>query len=188
MGIRGWVLKVFAALLILTALLASAAGQEGRPTGGLIYGHVYGYDMDGRLIPLSWAKITVMKDGEVVVVGYSSNGYYEVITPGGDLTITVEHPGYVNQTMEIYVSPSSATALNFNLERSGEPIPEYPAETYPLTVTLTLAALILLLKKRRCERKAAKADAKPQKAKIDTPPTASPRSNRRVLTPFSSGY
>jgi hypothetical protein len=148
MGNQVWVLRGLAALLILTALLTSATAREDRPIGGLIYGHVYGYDMDGRLIPLSWAKITVMREGEVVVVGYSSDGYYEVITPGGDLTITVEHPGYVNQTLDVYVSPSSATALNFNLERSGEPIPEYPAEAYPLIITLTLAGLLMLMKKK----------------------------------------
>lgn len=165
MGNLGRLLRGFAALLILTALLTSVAAQEDHSVGGLIYGHVYGYDMDGRLIPLSWAKITVMREGEVIVVGYSYDGYYEVITPGGDLTITVEHPGYVNQTMDIYVSPSSATALNFNLERSGEPIPEYPAEAYPLIITLSFAALLLLTKKRRHERDAAKSHANRQTAK-----------------------
>jgi len=128
------------------------AAQEGQPIGGIIYGTVHGFDMDDKLIPLGWATITIMKDGEIVAVGYSADGYYEIIVPGGELTITIDHPGYISQTVDLYVSPASSTALNFSLERSEEPIPEYPIQAAPIMLVVALLALLMISRKKLSRR------------------------------------
>ncbi|MEM4246613.1 MAG: carboxypeptidase-like regulatory domain-containing protein [Candidatus Bathyarchaeia archaeon] len=152
-GFGEMIIKRLGILIVLLSVLASAqfpvaCGEPPYPQGGSVHGMVLGYDIDDKLVPLSWAHITAEVDGVVVTGVSSADGYYEMFVPGGELTLRVEHPGYISQTVTIYVSPGSSTAINFNLERSNEPIPEYSPSTLP--VLMLLAILLLLLVLRRC--------------------------------------
>ena len=138
------------ALMILATIILAAPSTiaEEFEGGGEVHGMVYGYDMDGQLVALSWATVTAYKDGEVVGVVYTSDGFYSMYVPGGWIEVTIEHPGYETRSREVYVSDGSSTALNFNLERSNEPIPEYSSHLLPLALASAFMVVWLILRRR----------------------------------------
>ncbi|MEM3516799.1 MAG: carboxypeptidase-like regulatory domain-containing protein [Candidatus Bathyarchaeia archaeon] len=130
-------------LIVFSSLTIEGLTAEG---GGRVSGYIYGFTMDNTLTPLSWASITALNNNEVVEVAYSMNGFYEMFLPAGSYTLIVEHPGYKQRNITITVSNGSDTSLDFVLEQSGEPIPEF--NNYILTVlALTILAAFLILKK-----------------------------------------
>ena len=138
-------------LLVTTLLVGFSLGghaEELYPQGGGIQGKVLGFDMHDQLVPLSWATVTAEIDGEVVAEASSHDGHYEMFVPGGEITLTVEHPGYISQMVDVYVSPGSSTTINFTLERSNEPIPEYPIYIAPIVMAIVLITLLIVLRKR----------------------------------------
>jgi len=116
--------------------------------GGRISGYVYGFTIDNTLVPLSWASIKALENGEIVDIAYSMNGFYEMYLPTGSFTLIVEHPGYKTKNVTIIVSNGSDASLDFVLEQSGEPIPEF--NNYQLVfLALTILITILIIKKRK---------------------------------------
>jgi hypothetical protein len=146
---RGFKLVKLYKILILS-ILFGALTIEGLNAigGGRVSGYIYGFTMDNTLVPLSWVSITALKNGEIIEVAYSMNGFYEMYLPTGSFTLIVEHPGYKQKNATIIVSNGSDTSLNFVLEQSGEPIPEFNA--YALAVlSLAILTTLLILKKRK---------------------------------------
>jgi hypothetical protein len=116
--------------------------------GGRISGYIYGFTIDNTLVPLSWASITALENGEIVDIAYSKNGFYEMYLPEGSFTLIVEHPGYKQKNVTITVSNGADISLDFVLEQSGEPIPEF--NNYPLIIlALTILIALLIIKKRK---------------------------------------
>jgi hypothetical protein len=141
--------------LLSVVILAPVCAQESSQGGGSIRGMVYGLDVYDDLVPLHWAKITVEKEGVIYATIYTSEGYFEAFVPGGTLNITIEHDGYLTEVSEIYISPGSSTAINFYLDRSEEPIPEFPTYTIQILMAIVISAALLLtmrLKKRTLQK------------------------------------
>lgn len=112
--------------------------------GGIVYGQILGFNLYNELIPVVWAEVSAWRDGELVAKAYSmADGYYELILPVGWYTLRVEEPGYETESREIFVSSASATAINFVLELSGEPVykpkpkPKPPPAEYTVQVTVS---------------------------------------------------
>ncbi|MEM2123615.1 MAG: carboxypeptidase-like regulatory domain-containing protein, partial [Candidatus Bathyarchaeia archaeon] len=112
--------------------------------GGIVYGQILGFNIYDELIPVAWAEVSAWRDGELVAKAYSmAGGYYELILPVGWYTLRVEEPGYKVKSMEIFVSSASASAINFVLELSREPVykpkpqPEPPPAEYTVHVSVT---------------------------------------------------
>jgi len=139
---------LFVAVCLLAVLPRGLQAENPYPQGAGIHGTILGYDMHDQLVPLSWAQITAEIDGVVVAQASSHDGRYEMFVPGGELTLTAEHPGYVTQTMSVYVSPGSSTPIDFTLERSNAPIPEYPTNATTAMAVLAIFALLLILRRR----------------------------------------
>ncbi|MBS7656035.1 carboxypeptidase regulatory-like domain-containing protein [Candidatus Bathyarchaeota archaeon] len=140
--------KLFYPLILL--IIFSALTIEGLTAvgGGRVSGYIYGFTIDNTLTPLSWASITALENGEVIEVAYSMNGFYEMYLPTGSFTLIVEHPGYKQRNATIIVSNGSDTSLDFVLEQSGEPIPEFNAYTLAV-LSLAILTTLLILKKRK---------------------------------------
>ncbi|MEM3608039.1 MAG: carboxypeptidase-like regulatory domain-containing protein [Candidatus Bathyarchaeia archaeon] len=112
--------------------------------GGIVYGQILGFNIYNELIPVVWAEVSAWRDGEFVAKAYSmAGGYYELILPVGWYTLRVEEPGYEVESREIFVSSASASAINFVLELSGEPVykpkpkPEPPPAEYTVHVAVS---------------------------------------------------
>ena len=138
-------------LLILVAPLAAlaiprAGAQAWAGGGGVVYGYIYGYDWRGRLRPISWARIETA-DGLYSTT--SMDGFYELILPSGTFVIRVIAPGYAEQVVTVAVTSGSSSSLDFYLEQSHTPIPEYPAFAMPVIMALALALAMALTRRTR---------------------------------------
>jgi hypothetical protein len=120
--------------------------------GGMITGSVYGFDMWDELQPIAWASINA-NNGVTTFTAYSGGGgYYEMYVPSGSYNVTVVEPGYVTYTDAVSVAPGSASSINFYLEQSHVPVPEFPSGIV-LSVTLVLTLCAALLAMRRTKRR-----------------------------------
>jgi hypothetical protein len=117
--------------------------------GGIITGSVYGFDMFDQLQPISWASIYA-NNGRTTFVAYSSgDGYYEMYVPQGAYNVTVVQPGYVPYSSAVSVSEGSASTINFYLEQSHVPVPEYPSGIASAIAVLALAAVLVAARRTK---------------------------------------
>jgi len=114
--------------------------------GGLVRGMVRGYDMYSRLYSLSWATVTA-SDGKVSFSASTRDGYYELFLPEGTYILTATLVGYKDQTISIVVLNGSTTSINFELEESGIPIPEFSSNVMMAITFLTLLLCIGFLRR-----------------------------------------
>jgi hypothetical protein len=140
------------ALALLGARLAIAQPQLNPSVGGgQITGQVLGFTYDEQLIPVEWASVTA-SNGPYRFVAYTgSGGYYDMVVPAGSYNVTVAPPGYKAYSNTVAVSDGSASTINFYLEQSHVPVPEFPtgmASTIAV-VAITAALAVMKLRKRR---------------------------------------
>jgi len=110
--------------------------------GGLIRGNVYGFNMYDQLIPIEWAPVTA--SGRYNFVSYTgAGGKYEMFVPVGIYNVTVVSPGYKAYSMSITVADGSSSAINFYLEQSGVPIPEFQPDAFSIVLFVALASVLL---------------------------------------------
>ena len=140
-------------LMIAKEANASTETQTSYGAGGRLHGFVYGFNVWDELVPVSWASITATQNGQIIDQAYSSDGFYEMYLPGGDFEVSVESPGYFTEQRSILMGDGSDYALDFYLERNNQPIPEYPIFAVQIAAVLSLAATLLILKKKRLVRK-----------------------------------
>ncbi len=120
--------------------------------GGRVTGYVYSYTMYDELIPIVWADIEA-KSGSMRLVAYSGgNGFYEMYVPTGTWTLTVTEPGYKPQSMPVVISNGATLGINFYLERSQVPIPEYDQVIAPVILAFGLALAVLVSRRRKLAR------------------------------------
>lgn len=142
------------ALALLGARLAIAQSQPSQsygPGGGQIRGQVLGFDMYDQLQPIEWANVTATNGQYRFMVSSGSGGYYEMYVPAGVYNVTVAYPGYKAYSNTVAVSDGSASTINFYLEESHVPVPEFPtgmASTIAV-VAITAALAVMKLRKRR---------------------------------------
>lgn len=149
---------LFAFLIAGSSLLVSAqtgSQQYVGGGGGLIRGNVYGFDMWDELEPIAWASVTAT-NGQYRFVAYTGgSGYYEMFVPVGAYNVTVNPAGYVPYSNTVSVSDGSSSAINFYLEESHVPVPEYPQGAFIFVLFAALASVLIvqrmMLKRRRVE-------------------------------------
>jgi len=119
--------------------------------GGMITGSVYGFDMYDELVPIDWATVRAQNSQYNFVSYTGGGGYYEMYVPEGTYNVTVVEPGYLSYSNVVAVSPGSASTINFYLEQSHVPVPEFPAGMATALMVLSLAAVLVAA--RRTKRK-----------------------------------
>jgi hypothetical protein len=120
-----------------------------------IRGTVYWYDQYGNLRPLAWAQVIAEgQSGEPTVVSTTTDGTYMMWVAPGTYNVTASlDPGYTPVSHAVTITPGGVAAVDFELEPSGEPIPEYPAAVQPVMLAVAaLAAAVMIRRRRRADR------------------------------------
>lgn len=142
------------ALVLLGAKLVAAQSQPVQyygPGGGMIRGYILGFDMYEQLEPIEWASVYA-NNGQQSFVAYSSGGgYFEMFVPSGNYNVTVVEPGYKPYSSAVSVSNGSSSTIDFYLEQSHVPVPEFPVGIASIITIATLSGALLAI--RRTKRK-----------------------------------
>ena len=135
-------LTVLAVTVITFAVVPSHASLS------VIRGTIYWYDQYGNLHPFSWVQVTATSaDGGVTTTSSTVDGTYVLYVAPGTYDVTASpNPAFISQSKSVTVSPGGVAAgVDFQLEPSGKPIPEYPSVAQPiLLLVATLAAAVFL--------------------------------------------
>ena len=149
------------ALLIIVLVVGALATvawttpTAGARSGGSIGGVVYWMDQYGNARLMPWAQVTA-DDGVSQITTYTTDGSYAMWLPVGTYDITASAPpGFAPDTRPgIVVSQGSSTSLDFELNQTGQPIPELPPWSQPLVVLATLAVTVLAVRRYKIRSKA----------------------------------
>lgn len=153
--VRYLVVTVLAiALMILGSKFVAAQPhslQYNGPGGGMIKGYVLGFDMNDQLQPVGWASIYAGNGVQTFRAYSSGGGYYEMFVPTGTYNVTVVEPGYKPYSSMVAVANGSTSTINFYLEESHVPVPEFPVGMATIITVATLSAALIAM--RRAKRK-----------------------------------
>jgi len=134
------------------AFAQSRTDQYYEAGGGTIQGDVLGFDMFNQLEPIAWATVTA-QNGQYRLVAYSSSsGYYDMYVPAGHYNVSVSEPGYKLGSSFVVVSPGSSNSINFDLEESHVPVPEFPSGMISVIAVVALSAALLAMRRTRRKR------------------------------------
>lgn len=157
LSIVGLAAILFAFLLAAGSFVvfAQTSTQQQYGGGGMIRGNVYGFDMYDQLQPIAWASVIASNAQYSFVASTSGGGYYEMYVPTGAYNVTVNPPGYAPYSSSVAVSDGSSSAINFYLEQSHVPVPEYPQGAFVLVLFVALASVLVvqrtMLRRRRLQ-------------------------------------
>jgi hypothetical protein len=115
----------------------------------MITGSVYGFDMYDELVPIAWAPVYASNARYTFTAYTGGGGYYEMFVPQGTYNVTVVQPGYVPYTSVAAVSAGSASTINFYLEESHVPVPEFPSGMVSAIAVLAFAAVLVAVKRSK---------------------------------------
>jgi len=149
--VRSIILTSIIALMLLEGRLVAAQSQPAQFSGGggYISGTVLGFDMYDQLQPIVWAAIYA-NNGQRTFITYSgSGGFYEMFVPVGTYNVTVLEAGYVLTSSSVSVSDGSSSTINFNLEQSHVPVPEFPASSTLILLAALSIAMVALRRRKR---------------------------------------
>ena len=150
---RYFVLAAFTIAVLLMGTRLVNAHPQVQPTygggGGMITGSVYGFDMFDELEPIAWASVYATSGPYSFVAYTGGGGHYEMYVPQGTYNVTVVEPGYVPYSSVVAVSPGSASTINFYLEQSHIPVPEFPSGMALAVTVLALAAVLVATRRTR---------------------------------------
>jgi len=143
------------ALMLLGAKLVAAQSQPqqygGGGGGGMIRGTVLGFNMFDQLEPIAWATVYANGGHRTFIAYSSSGGFYEMFVPAGRYNVTVTQPGYLSYSNSVAVSDGSTSSINFVLEQSHVPVPEFQPNMTFIVMVLTLAGA-LFVRRRSMKR------------------------------------
>jgi hypothetical protein len=106
-------LRAFLALVSIIPLLVMPLNVD---AAGLLGGRVIGIDMNGNLVALPRATVTVYAKGAPIQsVSPGFDGSYSMSLPSGIYVVTAEHPGFNAQSRIVEVSDWRLTPLDFYL-------------------------------------------------------------------------
>jgi hypothetical protein len=132
--------------VIVSALLTGTASATlSLNRLALVSGNVYGSNMFGEPIPLSWAVVSAY--GPSLVTTSSLDGFYEMWLKNGTYQVAASLPGYKAQAIEVCASIASETCVDFALKPLGASIPELSAAEPTLLAALVTAHKLLHRKK-----------------------------------------
>ena len=140
-------LTIGAIALLVSPCFEAQATIVGR---GMLAGRVYGYDMYDQAIPLVWARVYAYMNN--ILVGEAStggNGTFFMPVPAGLLNVTVVCPGFRTQAKTVAISDGGMAQMNFYLERSEVPIPEFEASYLQIVALVLLVSTLVLTKRKR---------------------------------------
>jgi hypothetical protein len=140
--------SIWMPILFLLSFTVLAATFEQASAGGSIQGTVYARNYMGDYRQTGWANITVAGTSNVYPAQFNQGGYYTVFLPNGNYMITCNLPGYKEINRQVSVSDGSATSLNFYMEQSGVPIPEFHEYLTPIMASMALLMVLILQRKR----------------------------------------
>jgi hypothetical protein len=144
-------------LIILVAIFATSADTVSlvladtlaeQYVGGYLHGWVYGFNSDNYLLPIAQARVTATNGPSVFSAASDTDGGYELFIPVGNYSVTVAEPGYVSYSAAIVVTGGSASVINFYLEESHVPVPEFRSELFSIVLALSLIVMLLPKKSR----------------------------------------
>jgi hypothetical protein len=148
-GVRVVTLVVLVVATFAFVVLPSRALPSG------IGGTVYWYDQYGNLHPFSWVQVKAVGVGGAVTVTSSTvDGAYMLWVPAGTYNVTASsEPGFIPQSKMVIVTDGSvAGGVDFQLEASGNPVPEYPESLLPIVLLATTAAAVVIIRRRIPQR------------------------------------
>ena len=116
----------------------------------VIRGTVYWYDQYGNLRPLAWAQVIAEGDGgePVMVVSTTDGTYIMWVAPGTYNVTASSEPGYIPVSYTVTVSDGGSATVDFELEPSGKPIPEYPVAIQPVMLAVAALAAAVMIRRR----------------------------------------
>jgi len=133
-------------LLVVGAAVASAQSNPEQTFlggGGMIRGNVYGFNMWDELVPIEWATVTAANSRYSFVAYTGGGGTYEMFVPMGVYNVTVAPPGYKAYSISVTVGDGSSSSINFYLEQSGVPVPEFQPAAFSIVLFVALASVLL---------------------------------------------
>jgi hypothetical protein len=116
---------------------------------GYLYGQVLGFDQYNYLVPISWAKVIATNGMSVFAASTGGDGFYGMYLPAGYYNVTAIEPGFVPHTIFVAVSDGSSSSINFYLEQSHIPVPEFQPQMILAVMVIALAATFLAKRARR---------------------------------------
>ncbi len=136
-------------LLATLVLLSSVAGSlDVRATGPVqICGMVLGKNLQGDLRPIGFANVTAVA-GIAKITQPTFDGSYCMFLLPGTYSLTAASPGYISKTIQVAVTGGELNGIDFNLDPSGAPIPEFPLVPLPLLAALALFIVVTRLRRR----------------------------------------
>jgi hypothetical protein len=148
--------SVIVALILLSVKFAAAQTQPFQSSGtggGMIMGTVLGFNMYYQLIPIAWAAVYANNGLHTFIAYSSTGGFYEMFVPTGLYNVTVIQPGYKAYSNVVAVSDGSSSTINFTLEQSHVPVPEFQPNVTLIVMVLTLAGALVIRRRSTKRRK-----------------------------------
>ena len=141
-----------AALLTVLALTVfTFAVVPSNASLSVISGTIYWYDQYGNLHPFSWVQVNATSaDGDVTTTSSTLDGTYVLYVAPGTYDVTASpNPAFISQSKTVMVSPGGmAAGVDFQLEPSGKPIPEYPSVAQPILLLMATLAAAVFVRRR----------------------------------------
>ena len=142
------VFTVLLGLLLVVGVAVASAQSNPEQTflggGGAIRGNVYGFNMWDQLTPIEWATVTAVNSRYSFAAYTGGGGGYEMFVPVGVYNVTVAPPGYKASSISVSVSDGSSSPINFYLEESGVPVPEFQPTAFSIVLFVALASVLLV--------------------------------------------
>jgi len=138
---------VLLALLILMFTIAPSFGS-----GAGISGTIYWTDQYGNLHPFSWVQVSATsEDGAVTLTSSTVDGGYALFVGTGTYNVTASsEPAFISQSKTVVVPFGGVVAgVDFTLQPTGKPIPEYPASVVPVLLLLTMLVAAVMIRRSR---------------------------------------
>jgi hypothetical protein len=130
---------VLAVLFTGVGIVAAHSQTPHQYGGGYLAGTVYGYTYYGELTTLDWVPITASNGQGKFTTWSAGGGQYGMYVPSGTYNVTVDAQGFQSQSSSVAVSTGAELSINFFLERSNVPIPEFPAQAFALLMIIAVA-------------------------------------------------
>jgi len=153
-----FVMIAITALLLSTGLVFAHTQnvRNSQPTqyggSGYVYGQVLGFDQYNYLVPISWAKVIATNGVSVFASATGGDGSYGMYLPAGYYNVTAVEPGFVPHTLFVAVSDGSSSSINFYLEQSHIPVPEFQPQMILIVMVVALTATLLAKRARKRNR------------------------------------
>ena len=137
-------------VLVLGLVTFSLMVTPSHASMAVIRGTVYWYDMYGNLRPLPWAQVVAEGgSGQPLTVSTTTDGNYIIwVAPGTyNLSVSVD-PAYVPESKSVTVSDGGVATADFELQPSGQPVPEYPSAAQPIILLIAALVAAVLIRRR----------------------------------------